>query len=107
MKLEWTLNIKEEVKKKYNAGFLKVINYPEWLTNVVLVLKKDGKVRVCVNFRDLNKASPKDYFPLPHIDILVDNTVRNALLSFMDGFSGYNQIKMAPEDMEKTFFITP
>ena len=56
---------------------------------------------------NLNKASPKDDFPLPHIDILVDNTVGHALLSFMDGFSRYNQIKMAPEDMEKTSFITP
>ena len=60
-----------------------------------------------VNFKDLNKASLKDDFPLPHIDILVDNTTRHALLSFMDDFSGYNQIKMAPEDMEKTSFITP
>ena len=84
-----------------------MVNYLEWLANVVSVLKKDGKVRMCINFRDLNKASPKDDFPLPHIDILVDNTVGHALLSFMDGFSGYNQIKMAPKDMEKTSFITP
>ena len=84
-----------------------MVNYPEWLANVVLVPKKDGKVRMCVNFRDLNKARPKDDFPLPHIDILVDNTAGYALLLFMDGFSGYNQIKMALEDMEKTSFITP
>jgi len=62
---------------------------------------------MCVYFRDLNKASPKGDFPLPHIDILVDNTTRHALLSFIDGFSGYNQIKMSSEDIEKTFFITP
>ena len=62
---------------------------------------------MCVDFRDLNKASPKDNFPLPHIDVLVDNTAGHTLLSFMDGFLGYNQIKMAPEDMEKTSFITP
>ena len=105
--LEWTLKIKEEVEKHYNARFLKVVNYPKWLANVILVPKKDVKVRMCVNFRDLNKASPKDDFPLPHIDILVDNTVRHDLLSFMDGFSGYNQIKMGPKDMEKTFFVTP
>ena len=107
IKPEWTLKIKEEVEKQYNAGFLKVINYPEWLANVVPEPKKDGKVRMCVDFRDLNKASPKDDFHLPHIDILVDNTVGHALLSFMDGFSGYNRIKMVPEDMEKTSFITP
>ena len=69
--------------------------------------KKDEKVRMCVDFRDLNKASLKDDFPLPHIDILVDNIIGHALVSFMDGFSRYNKIKMAPEDMEKTSFITP
>ncbi|XP_058727787.1 uncharacterized protein LOC131599463 [Vicia villosa] len=62
---------------------------------------------MCVDYRDLNKASPKDDFPLPHIDMLVDNTAKFNVFSFMDGFSGYNQIKMAPEDMEKTSFITP
>src|SRR4030043_832453 len=67
----------------------------------------DGKVRMCVDYRDLNKASPKDDFPLPHIDVLVDSTAKSKVFSFMDGFSGYNQIKMAAEDKEKTSFITP
>ena len=67
-----------------------MVNYPEWLANMVPVPKKDEKVRICVDFRDLNKASLKDDFPLPYIDILVDNTSGNALLSFMDSFSGYN-----------------
>ena len=61
---------------------------------------------MCVDYRDLNRASPKDVFPLPHIDILVDNTAQHKVLSFMDGFSGYNQIKITPEDMEKTTFVT-
>jgi len=74
---------------------------------VVVVPKKDGKIQVCVDYRDLNKASPKDDFPLPHIDILVDNAARNATYSFMDGFSSYNQIRMAEEDKEKTIFVTP
>ena len=90
MKLEWTLKIKEEVEKQYNIGFLKVVNYPEWFANVVAIPKKDGKVKMCVDFRDLNKNNPKDDFPLPHIDVLVDNTTGHALLSFMDEFSGYN-----------------
>ena len=107
MKPKWTLNIQEEVEKQYNAGFLRVVNYLEWLVNVVPTPKKDRKVRMCVEFWDFNKANPKDEFPLPHIDILVDNTTSQALLSFMDGFSRYNQFKMALEDMEKTFFITP
>ena len=78
----------------------------EQIANVVPVPKKDGKVRMCVDFRDLNKACPKDDFPLPHIDVLVDNIVGNALMSFMDGSSRYNQIKMAPKDMTKTTFTT-
>ena len=67
-----------------------MVNYLEWLANVVPTPKKDEKVRMCVDFRNLNKASPKDDFPLPHIDILVNNTTRHALLSFIDGFSGYD-----------------
>ena len=83
-----------------------MVEYPEWLANVVPVPKKGGKVRVCVDFRDLNKVSSKDDFLLPHIDMLVNSTVGHSMLSFMDGFSRYNQILMAPEDMEKTSFIT-
>ena len=66
--------------------------------------KNDGKVRMCVDFGDLNKACPKDDFPLPHIDVLMDNTTSNTLMSFMDGFLGYNQIKMALKDVTKTTF---
>ena len=102
----WSLQVKEEIQKQLSVGFLSVVEYLEWLANVVPVPKKNGKVRVCVDFRDLNKASPKDDFPLPHIDMLVDSTAGHPMLSFMDGYSGYNQILMAPEDMEKTSFIT-
>ena len=72
-----------------------MVEYPEWLANFVLVPKKDNKVRVCVDFRDLNKASLTDDFPLPHIYMLVDSTMGHSMLPFMDGFSGYNQILMA------------
>ena len=82
--------MKEEIQKQLSVGFISVVEYPEWLANVVLVPKKDGKVKVCVDFRDLNKASPKDDFPLPHIDLLVDSTASHLMLFFMDGFSGYN-----------------
>ena len=61
---------------------------------------------MCIDFRDLSKACPKEDFPLPHIDVLMDNTASNALMSFMDGFLGFNQIKMAPRDITKTTFIT-
>ncbi|KAA3459221.1 RNA-directed DNA polymerase (Reverse transcriptase), Ribonuclease H-like protein [Gossypium australe] len=100
------VKIREEIKKQIDAGFLQVVSYSERVANVVPVPKKDEKVRMCVDYRDLNKASPKDNFSLPHIDTLVDNTAGYSLFFFMDGFSGYNQIKMHPEDMEKTTFIT-
>ena len=74
-----------------------MVKYLEWLANVVPIPKKDGKVRVCVDFQDLNKASPKDDFPLSHIDMLVDSRTGHLMLSFMDGFFGYSQILMAPE----------
>ena len=80
--------MKEEIQKQLNVGFLSVVEYPEWLANVVPILKKDDKVRVCVDFRDLNKANPKDDFPLSHIDMLVDSTTGHSMLSFMDDFSG-------------------
>ena len=90
---EMSEKIKAEVMKQFDTGFLAVTAYPQWIANVVSVPKKDGTVRMCVDCKDLNRASPKDYFPLPHIDVLVDNIVQHKIFSFMDGFSGYNQIK--------------
>ena len=88
------------------TGLIREVYYPEWLANVVLVKKANGKWRMCVDFTDLNKACPKDSFPLPRIDQLVDSTAEHKLLMFMDIFSGYNQIRMAEEDQEKIAFIT-
>lgn len=96
-----SLKIKEEVKKQFDTRFLAVAKYLQWVVNIVLVPKKDDKVRMYVDYRDLNRASPKDDFHLPHIDVLVDNNVWFSVFSFMDGFSDYNQINMAPADMEK------
>ena len=89
--------MKEEIQKQLSVGFISVVEYPKWLDNVIPVPKNDGKVRVCVDFRDLNKTNPKDDFSLPHVDLLVDSTVGHSMLSFMDGFLGYNQILMAPK----------
>ena len=77
------------------------------MANIVPVPKKDGKVRMYVDYRYLNRSSPKKDFPLPYIDVLVDNTARLSLFSFMDAFSSYNQITMDPADREKTMSITP
>ncbi|XP_072090422.1 uncharacterized protein [Arachis hypogaea] len=95
-----------EVKKLITANFIKEIRFTTWLANVVMVKKRNGKWRMCVDFTDLNKACPKDAYPLPCIDTLVDNSCGYDSLSFMDAYSGYNQILMHPSDKEKTAFIT-
>ncbi len=100
------LKVRDEVKKQYDAGFLEVVKYPQWIANVVPIMKKDGRVRVCVDYRDLNKASLKDDFPLPHIDVLVDNAAGLARCSCINMVSGYNQIPMDEGDKDKTSFIT-
>jgi len=98
--------MREETKKLLDAGHVREIQYLEWLVNVVLVKKANGKWRMCVDFTDLNKACPKDSYLLPSIDALVDSASGCKMLSFMDAFSGYNQIKMHPCDECKTAFMT-
>ena len=98
--------IKEEVQKLTLAKFIWEVYYPDWLANVVMVKKTNEKWRMCVDFTDLNKACPKDSYPLPRIDQLVDSTAGHRLLSFMDAFFGYNQIRMDEADQEKTSFVT-
>ncbi|XP_012827728.1 PREDICTED: uncharacterized protein LOC105949008 [Erythranthe guttata] len=99
-------HIKAEVAKLLEAGHIRPVQYPEWLSNVVLVPKPGGKWRLCVDFTDLNKACPKDPFPLPRIDQLIDSTSGCELLNFLDAYQGYNQILLAPEDQERASFIT-
>ena len=98
--------INEEVGKLLQAGAIREVEYPEWLANVVLVKKANGKWRLCIDFTDVNRACLKDNFPLPRIDLIVDATTDHELLNFMDAFSGYNQISMDPDDQENTSFIT-
>ena len=98
--------IAEEVRKLQEANFIREVYYPNWLPNVVMVKKASEKWRMCVDFTNLNKPCPKDSYPLPRVDVLVDSTARHQLLSFMDAFSGYNQIRMHEDDQEKTSFVT-
>ncbi|KAL0294804.1 UNVERIFIED_CONTAM: Transposon Ty3-G Gag-Pol polyprotein [Sesamum radiatum] len=98
--------IKEEVEKLLKINYIRPVQYPEWLANVVLVPKNNGKWRMCIDFTDLNRACPKDSFPLPRIDAMIDSTSGCELMSFLDAFQGYNQIRLAPEDQEKTSFVT-
>ena len=98
--------IQAEVDNLLKVRFIREIKYSEWLGNVVVVPKKGGKWRVCMDYTDLNKACPKDIFPLPWIDQIVDASAGHRMLSFIDAFSGYHQIPMHPPDAEKTTFIT-
>uniref|UniRef100_A0A2N9FR62 Uncharacterized protein n=1 Tax=Fagus sylvatica TaxID=28930 RepID=A0A2N9FR62_FAGSY len=99
--------IMEEVQKLLAAEAIRPVLYPTWLSNTVVVQKKNGKWRVCVDFTDLNKVCPKDHFPLPRIDQLVDSAAGHDRMSFLDAFQGYHQIPMTLSDQEKTAFITP
>ena len=87
------------------AGFIKKIYFTTWLANVVTVPKYSGKWRMYVDFMNLNKAWPKDTYPLPSIDKLFDRALEAKFLSFINGYSGYNQIKMHPLDEKKMAFI--
>jgi ribonuclease HI len=104
---ERAMIVLEEVERLLASGAIREIQYPAWLSNTVVVQKKNGKWRVCIDFTDLNKACLKDPFPLPRIDQLIDSAARHARLSFLDAFQGYHQIPMNPADQEKTAFITP
>ena len=105
MSKEVELQVKEEIEKLFlKAKFIRPIRYGQWLENIVPMMKKNGKLRVCVDYRDLNVASPKDMYVMPIADMLVDSTANNELLSFMDGFSSYNQILITLEDIPKISF---
>jgi hypothetical protein len=99
--------IGEEIHKLLAAGFIKEVFHPEWLANSVLVRKKDGKWRMCVDYIGLNKACPKVPYPLPRINQIMDSTAGCETLSFLDAYSGYHQIKMKKSDQLATSFITP
>ena len=93
--------------KLKRAGAIKEFCYLEWLANTVVVKKKSEKWRVCVDFTDLNKAYPKDLFPMPRIDQLVNVIAGHPQISFLDAFQGYHQIPLTVDDQEKTAFVTP
>ncbi|XP_051144701.1 uncharacterized protein LOC127260803 [Andrographis paniculata] len=99
--------IKEEIRRLLGAGFIRTCRYPEWMANVVPVLKKNSKLWVSVDYRNLNLAKPKDEYVMPITDMLVDAAGTNGSLSFIDGYSGYNQIFIAEEDVAKMAFRCP
>ena len=96
--------IGEEVARLLAARFIIEVFHPKWLANPVLVLKKNGPWRVCVDYTDLNKACPADPFALPRIDQIIDAMAGCERLSFLDAYSGYHQVNMAVKDEENTAF---
>jgi hypothetical protein len=99
--------IEVEVCKLLAAGFIRECKHPVWLPNPILVPKKTGGLRMCIDYTNLNKHCPKDPFPLPRIDQVVDSTAGSVLLCFLDCYSGYHQIALNPEDEDKNAFIMP
>jgi Reverse transcriptase (RNA-dependent DNA polymerase) len=104
MRIELEEKVVEETKKLIDVGFIREEETPEWVASIVPVKKKYGQIRICMDFRDLNKACPKDDFPLPVTEIIIDHTSSYEVFSFMDGYAGYNQIKMAQEDEKHIAF---
>jgi hypothetical protein len=100
-------DVKKEVERLLDANFVRPCRYAEWISNIVPVYKKNGKMRVCIDFRDWNRATPMDGYPMPVADLLVDAVAGHKVISFMDGNAGYNQIFMAIEDISKTAFRCP
>ena len=96
----------EDIDKLLEAGFIREIKHPDWLAYLVMVPKKDKSWHMCVDFKDLNKACPKDPFPLPRIDEIIDATARHDSLCFLNAYSGYHQIKMKKSNQAATTFIT-
>jgi hypothetical protein len=96
-----------EVEKLIKFGFIYPMALTDWVSNIFPVNKKQGTIRVCVDYRDINKACPKDNFPTPFVDQIVEDCARSEILSLMDSFSRYNQINILPMDQHKTSFICP
>ena len=104
---EVTEKIKKEIERLLRSKFIKTTRYVEWLANIVPVIKKNGTLRVCIEFRDLNQATPKDEYSMPVAEMLVDSAAGFEYLSMMDGYSGYNQILIAEEEISKDAFHCP
>jgi hypothetical protein len=96
--------VKEELQTLLHVNFIYLILDRKWVSPLVIVPKKNGKWRICKDFREMKKDTYRDYFPLPFIDQVLDTLSRKRYFSFLDGFSGYNQIQIPPKDQEKTTF---
>jgi hypothetical protein len=107
MRTEVLEEVKKEIEKMLEAGFIRPCRYAEWISSIVPIQKKDGRWWVCVDFRNLSRATSKDEYPMPVAETLINAAAGNKILSFMDGNATYNQIFMALEDIHKTAFRVP
>ncbi|GKC32015.1 hypothetical protein Tco_1039309 [Tanacetum coccineum] len=94
----------KETKDLTKAGILQKVKHQTWVANPITVKKRDGGWRMCVDFTDINKACPKDCYPLPKIDWKIESLSRFCLKCFLEAYTGYHQIQMAEEDEDKTAF---
>jgi hypothetical protein len=99
--------VKAEVQRLLDTGFIREVTYPQWLANVVVVCKKNGKWRMCTDFTNFNKNYPKDDFPLARIDRIVDSTIGCEMMALLDCFSDSHQIWHCKQDEENMSFIIP
>jgi hypothetical protein len=104
--VEWQDFICKEVRKLLDVGFIEEVHHPVWLANPVIIPKANGKLRMCIDYTSLNKACPKDPYPLPRIDQIMDSISECDLLSFLDAYSGFHQIQMSRKDRKHTAFVT-
>jgi hypothetical protein len=98
--------IRKELEKLLKAGIIFLVKYSEWVSNLVLVRKTIGQIRLCVDFHALNLASIKYHFPLPNMEMILQQVTRSQMMSLLDSFFGYNQIKVKGANKYKTTFIT-
>ena len=98
--------IEKEIKM-YDAKIIVPLRYSKWVSNIVPTRKKIGEIRLCIDFRNLNKVSLKDNYPLPKMDQILQKVVGSRMISLLDSFSGYNQVLAHPDDQDKTYFTTP
>ncbi|KAM2971647.1 hypothetical protein FF2_018438 [Malus domestica] len=104
---EVQLGIKDELVRLLKDGFIRTARYVKWLANIIPVLKKNGALRICINFHNLNLVTPKDEYPMQISDLLIEAATHHDILSFMDGHAGYNQIFIIEVDIHKTAFRCP
>ena len=106
MNPKYAKTIQEELEKLIKCEFIYPIEHSEWVLPIVIVPKKNGKLKVCVDLKKVNVAMRRDHYPLPYLEHVLERVANKEAYNFLDGYSSYNQITIAPEDQAKTSFVT-